>query len=302
MQFRLGSIKRALFIVPVVLTLLLSACGGSSTDKSLTIGSKNDADGRLLAQMYALLLEDKGYKVTLKLGLGQTPVLDSAIRNKQIDGYPEFTGTGLSTLKLANESTKEGTYNSVKSAYESQLKLTWLNPAYNLNDAYALCTSQANATKYNLKSIGDIANVATPLTLSAQADAVADPSVVPAIIKTYGLTFKPDVLKVDESLSFDAVLQGNADVNICYTTDPTIASKNFVILNDSKGAFTFYNPAPLFRDDTLSKFSDIPSILNPLEDKLTTASIIDLIGKYKGQGQNISDVAKQYLQSVGLLK
>ncbi len=70
---------------------------------SLTIGSKNDPDGQLLAEMYSLLLANQGFKVTTKLALGQTPVLSAAIKSGAVDIYPEFTGTGLSIGSLADD-------------------------------------------------------------------------------------------------------------------------------------------------------------------------------------------------------
>ena len=57
-------------------------------DVKITIGSKLDVDGQLNAEMYALLLENQGFKVTTKLGLGQTPVLDSAIKSGAIESTP----------------------------------------------------------------------------------------------------------------------------------------------------------------------------------------------------------------------
>jgi osmoprotectant transport system permease protein len=136
---------------------LLSSPGTAGNGINLTIGSKNDADGQLLAQMYSLLLANQGFNVTTKLALGQTPVLDAAIKSGQVDIYPEFTGTGLSLGKLPNTTDPQQAYNEVKTYYEQQFHITWLAAAFNLNDSYGYCTSQANATKYHLQSIGDLA-------------------------------------------------------------------------------------------------------------------------------------------------
>jgi osmoprotectant transport system permease protein len=124
---------------------------------NLTIGSKNDADGQLLAEMYSLLLANQGFNVTTKLMLGQTPVLDAAIKSGQVDIYPEFTGTGLSLGSLPNTTDPQQAYTEVKNYYEQQFHITWLAAAFNLNDSYGYCTSKANATKYHLQSIGDLA-------------------------------------------------------------------------------------------------------------------------------------------------
>ncbi len=136
---------------------LLGSPGTSGAGINLTIGSKNDEDGQLLAEMYPLLLTNQGFNVTTKLALGQTPVLDAAIKSGQIDIYPEFNGTALGTYKLTTTTDPTTAYNEAKSYYEQQFHITWLAPAYGLNDSYGYCTSQANASKYKLASIGDLA-------------------------------------------------------------------------------------------------------------------------------------------------
>jgi osmoprotectant transport system permease protein len=136
---------------------LLSSPSTAGAGIKLTIGSKNDPDGQLLAEMYSLLLANQGFNVTTKLALGQTNVLDQAIKSGAVDIYPEFTGTGLSLGKLANTTDPQTAYNEVKTYYEQQFHITWLAAAFNLNDSYGYCTSKANADKYHLQTIGDLA-------------------------------------------------------------------------------------------------------------------------------------------------
>ncbi len=138
---------------------LLSSPSKAGAGIKITIGSKNDPDGQLLAEMYSLLLANQGFNVTTKLALGQTPVLSSAIQSGQIDIYPEFTGTGLSIGNLTNTTDPQTAYTEVKTYYEQKYHITWLDAAFNLNDSYGYCTSKANATKYHLQTIGDLAQL-----------------------------------------------------------------------------------------------------------------------------------------------
>jgi osmoprotectant transport system permease protein len=136
---------------------LLSSPSTAGAGINLTIGSKNDPDGQLLAEMYSLLLTNQGFNVTTKLALGQTTVLDAAIKSGAVDIYPEFTGTGLSLGKLPNTTDPQTAYSEVKTYYEQQFHVTWLDAAFGLNDSYGYCTSKANASKFHLQSIGDLA-------------------------------------------------------------------------------------------------------------------------------------------------
>jgi len=312
----------AIVTIAILVIPLIAACGSSndptstaasgasttsaaspaaSVDKgdiSITIGSKLDVDGQLNAQMYALLLEKQGYKVTTKLGLGQTPVLDQALKSGDIDIYPEFTGTALSLLELPATQDAQQAYESVKTAYDERFDITWLDPAYDLNDSYAICTSKDVAAEKNLTSLDDLAPIAGDLTIATQQDGVE--AAVDPVEKAYGLSFGKTV-QISEQLGFGAVENGDADVNVCYTTDPNIIVNDFVVLTDSKNVFPIYNPAPIVRNELLEKAPDIAETLNALQPHLTTDVILELIKKVSVDHEEIIDVAREFLQQEGLL-
>jgi glycine betaine/choline ABC-type transport system substrate-binding protein len=275
-----------------------STAGKPGDGVTVIVGSKNDADSQLLGSMYALLLENQGFTVTQKIPLGQTPVLDAAIKSGQIDIYPEFTGTSLTVYNLPQTSNPQQAYQSVSTYYENTFKLTWLDAAYGLNDSYGICTSQANATKYHLTSLDDLVAQSGKLVLATQDDGVA--AAEQPVEKGYNITFK-SVVKISEQLSFGAVTKGDADLNVCYTTDPNIVTNNFVVLKDTKNVFPVYNPAPVVRDSVLAKSPAIKTTLNALASKLTTDEIVKLIKLVSIDHQKPLAVAKTWLQSQGLL-
>jgi glycine betaine/choline ABC-type transport system substrate-binding protein len=296
---------RAFGALLLVALVAIAGCGTSASTSGkpgsgvkVIVGSKNDADSQLLGSMYALLLENAGYTVTQKIPLGQTPVLDAAIKSGAIDIYPEFTGTSLTVYRLPQTQDPQQAFQSVSSYYESNFKLTWLNAAYGLNDSYGICTSQDNAAKYHLSSLDDLVAQSGKLVLATQDDGVA--AAEQPVEKGYNITFK-SVVKITEQLSFGAVTKGDADLNVCYTTDPNIVTNNFVVLKDTKNVFPVYNPAPVVRDALLSKSPAIKTTLNPLAAKLTTDEIVKLIKQVSVDHQQPLAVAKTWLQSQGLL-
>ena len=75
------------------------------------VGSKNFGESYLLAEIAAQVLEAKGFDVKRQLGLGGTLICYEALKNGEIDLYPEHTGTlshavlnlpGNPTLKQIN--------------------------------------------------------------------------------------------------------------------------------------------------------------------------------------------------------
>ena len=308
----LPTFVKQLGVVLLLAVLTLAGCGGGGSGNgsgngsgtsqpgkgiSLTIGSKNDPDGQLLAQMYSDLLANQGFSVTTHLMLGQTPVLDAAIKSGAVDIYPEFTGTALSLLNLPNTTDPHQAYNEVKTGYEQKFQITWLDAAFNLNDSYGICTSQAIAQQYHLHTLANLAPVASQLTIAQQQDA---PQILAPALSDYSIQFK-GTTQISEQLSFAAVTNDNAQVNECYTTDPNIVTQHFVLLTDPKNAFPAYNPAPIVRDATLKQSSAIATTLNALEPHLTTAKIVALIKEVSIDHKPVPEVAQQFLQQEGLL-
>jgi len=299
---------QAISLLVLALALPLAACGGSGSGSGATskpgsgvtvvVGSKLDPDGQLLGEMYVLLLQNQGFTVTPKLALGQTPVLFNAIKSGAIDIYPEFTGTAATNLNLPPSQDAQQVYNQVKSAYESQYKITWLDAAYGLNDSYAICTSQAVSQKDSLTTLDQLTTMGSNLTIASPQDGIS--AAVDPVQTGYNFKFK-SVTQITETLGFDAVKQGSADVNVCYTSDPAIVVNNFVVLKDSKNVFPIYNPAPLVRDSVLAKSPSIATTLNALAPKLTTDAQVALIKQVAIDHKSVKEVAQTFLQDQGLL-
>jgi len=297
---------QAIALLVLALALPLAACGGSGSGSSgkpgsgvtVVVGSKQDTDGQLLGEMYTLLLQNQGFTVTPKLALGQTPVLFNAIKSGAIDIYPEFTGTAATNLNLPPSQDAQQVYNQVKSAYESQYKITWLDAAYGLNDSYAICTSQAVSQKDSLTTLDQLTTMGSNLTIASPQDGIS--AAVDPVQTGYNFKFK-SVTQITETLGFDAVKQGSADVNVCYTSDPAIVVNNFVVLKDSKNVFPIYNPAPLVRDSVLAKSPSIATTLNALAPKLTTDAQVALIKQVAIDHKSVKEVAQTFLQDQGLL-
>ena len=69
----------------------------SPASAQVRVGSKNFTEQFIVAEIYAQALEAAGIKVERKLNLGGTLIAQKALEEKQIDLYPEYTGTMLSS-------------------------------------------------------------------------------------------------------------------------------------------------------------------------------------------------------------
>ena len=103
------------------------------------------------------------------------------------------------------------------------------------------------------------------------------------------------------------------DIELESLTDMTtrirvVANEGFIFLKDDKNGFPAFNAAPLVRNATIAKYSDIPSVLNPLAPKLTTDASIQLqtqVSQVRSGGASanaaIRTVATNFLKTQKLL-
>ena len=90
--------KIAALALAGVMAAGLTACGGSASGgETIRVGAKDFTESLVVSEIYALALENAGYKVERKQDIAGSVVHTSPINN-EIDLYPEYTGTGLLSI------------------------------------------------------------------------------------------------------------------------------------------------------------------------------------------------------------
>lgn len=299
---RRTGIGRSLLVVLsiVVLASGVTGCGGAQ-QKSVVIGSKDFAEQYILAQMYALLLEDAGFEVERKLGLAGTPVAQAALTNGEIDMYPEYTGTGLLTvLKLPVESDREVVYQKVKEGYAEQFDLVWLDPAP-MNNAQALAVPRAVSEEYGITTISDMVANASDLVMVGPPEFPEREDGLPGLKETYGDFTLEEYRPVGKALRYQALVNGEADVTVAFGTDGEISAFDLIVLEDDEGMFPPYQVAPVVRQEKLDAYPEIADILNELTPLLTSDTMRRLNYEVTGEEREPVDVAREFLVQEGLL-
>ena len=106
-------------LIAAIMALSLAACGSSGSsgeEKSVIVGSKDFTENEIVAEIYALALEDAGFTVERKMNIAGS-VVHTSITSSEIDIYPEYTGTGLISILQKDALTdQQEVYDTVKSA------------------------------------------------------------------------------------------------------------------------------------------------------------------------------------------
>ncbi len=300
---------RRLF-VPLMLALLTMltaiACNDSGSSGgaggAIKVGSKDFTEQFILGEMYALVLEDKGFKVERKINLGGTPVAQAGLQSGQIDLYPEYTGTALLTvLKQPTKSDQKQVFDTVSKAYKEKFNLVWLEPAP-MNNTFALVMTQEGSKKYGIKTISDMKAKANQLILIGAPEFEAREDGLPGLKKTYGDFKLKKFIPADPGLRYKTLSSGQADVVVGAATDGEISAFNLVVLEDDKKLFPPYQVAPVVRQEVLDKNPGIRDALNALAPKLTNKTMQSLNYEVSGKQREPAEVAKEFLTKEGLLK
>ncbi|GAB4374527.1 MAG: hypothetical protein Kow009_10060 [Spirochaetales bacterium] len=159
-----------ILILAFTFTGVIGCSSKKSAEKSVTIGSKDFTEQFIVAELYAQLLEHKGFKVQRKLNLGGTPIAHEAIRKGEIDLYPEYTSTGLLTvLKHSPIPDAQKIHSTVKKEYEEKFQLTWLTPSP-FNNTQALAMKKDRARELGIHTYSDLSQRAGALILGGPAE------------------------------------------------------------------------------------------------------------------------------------
>ena len=290
----------------VVVVMLATACGSSesgsgSASKRVAIGSKGFTEQLIVAEMAAAVLEDAGYKVDRKLSLSTTQICHDSLLKGDIDMYVEYTGTGLlSVLNLPTQSDPQQVYNTVKKEYAERFKVDWLNP-WGFNDTYALVMKKERADQLGIKKISDLQGKANDLILGSGGEFFTRPDGLPGLQAAYGIKFKED-RGMDPGIMYQAVAADQVGVIAGFSTDGRIPTLNLVVLEDDKKFFPPYFAAPVVRQETLAKNSDLAGVLNKLGGKIDDKTMAALNAQVDQDKKEPAEVAKAYLKEQKLIK
>ncbi|GHU43265.1 glycine/betaine ABC transporter substrate-binding protein [Clostridia bacterium] len=267
----------------------------ADTDKStpIRIGSKNFTENLIVAELYALALEDKGYTVDRKFNLASSAV-HTALVNNDIDLYPEYTGTGLlSVLQHDLLTDPDEVYTTVKDEYKSKFNLVWLDYAP-ANDGQGLVITKKASDEYGIKTISDLQKNADKIRFASQGEFDERDDGIPALEKTYGkFNFKSSKI-YDNALKYQVLSNDEADVAPAYTTEGALTDDQYVLLTDDKQVWPPYNLAPVVRQELLDTYPQIADILNAVDKDLTTEKITKLNAEVDLDKKEYEEVAGEF--------
>ena len=293
-------------------TLVTAACGGdgdgtAKASKTVVIGSAPFAESQIVANMYAGALQNEGYQVVVRKGLGQReiymPALEKGGADNGVDLVPEYVGT---LLEFVNRNAGEASGNLDESVTKLRARLdpmglTALEPSP-AADQNAFAVTRATADRLRLKKLSDITpQVASNLTMGAGAECPTRPFCLPGLEKTYGLKFKAfRVLDSGGPRTMEALTKGDIDIGLVFSSDGAVAARDLVVLEDDKKLQTVDNIVPAIRKDIVD--DDMRKTLDKVSAALTTTDLIELNRRASIDKTDPEVLAREWLADHGFTK
>lgn len=271
-----------------------------SQDARIVVGSKNFMENKLLAEIFAQLIEARtDLTVERRLGLAGTQVCFEALRTGAIDLYPEYTGTGLvSILQQPPTGDARTALTTVRSEFLHRWDLWWLNPL-GFENAYALAMPRSRMPDRPLRTLSDLAARSSSLTAGFGYEFIQRPDGLPGLETRYGLTFQR-VQAMQQTLKYQAAAMGEIDVLDVYTTDGRLSVYDFVVLEDDRHFFPPYEAAGLIRGSTLKQHPELGSVLGLLSNAFDAKTMRQLNYRLQEGGESVEAVAHDALSALHL--
>lgn len=202
------------------------------------VGGKGFTEQYIIAGLLKAELEDAGFIVDQRLGLG-TEVVYSATANETIDIYLEYTGT-IWANRMGNTENpgRESVLLGVTEHVERRDGMINIGTV-GFQNLYALAMHKDRATELGVSTIEDLIPIASELVAAGDLEFFGRPEWA-TLRDTYNIDFA-EKLTFDATLMYEAIFEKQVDLISAYTSDGRVAAYDLQILEDSRNAMLPYD-------------------------------------------------------------
>ncbi|MGF1580027.1 MAG: glycine betaine ABC transporter substrate-binding protein [Gemmataceae bacterium] len=295
----------------------------------ILIGTKDFAENRILGEMMKLLIEAEYPEANVELApnLGDGFLRKSMITGL-LDGYPEYTGTLLTSIdalqtkvpvtpeeleklrkrgflteddvtELQNIADQEEIiFEVVERGMKRKFRIEVLEP-FGLNNTYAIVVRPEVAQQKNLEKISDL-KAHPELKFNMNRAFIERQDGWKGLVAKYDLKFNTPPSKFIPSLMYRTIApdsQDPPDAVVGFATDWQIAVYQLKILEDDKKYFPVYDAIPIFQDKILSRYPKIKSAVNKLGGLIDEPTMQELNKQVVVLKRNPTVVAQEFLET-----
>jgi len=212
----------------------------SASAADVVIGSKKFTESYVLGEIAKRTLNDAGIPAEHRQGMGGTIIVWQALRGRQIDAYPEYTGT------IAQEILKTDRKLSLNEIREALAKSdVGATEPLGFNNTYALVMRRSQAKRLGVRTISDLRDH-PEFKIGLTHEFLDRQDGWQPLRARYALP-QQNVIGIDHALGYAALKNSSIDVKDAYSTDAKIAEYDLVTLEDDLQFFPRYDAVFLYR-------------------------------------------------------
>jgi osmoprotectant transport system substrate-binding protein len=294
---------KAIGAVALAAVLTTTACSsgdplssGDAGGDTIVIGSQDYYSNEIIAEIYAQSLEDAGFKVDRQFRIGQREAYLPEIEGGSIDLFPEYSGPVLQYWQPDTPARlSDDVYAALQDATPEGLRVLAQSPATD-QDSYTV--TKAFADQWSLATVDDLANVTEPMTMGANSEAENRPNGPQGLRDTYGVEvgFTP-IEDGGGPLTVAALNDGDIQLAIIYTADPSIAANDLVSLQDTKGLFLASHVVPLASDNVNDEAA---AVIDAVSAAMTPEDLLAMNARSVNEELPAETIAKDWLAEADL--
>ena len=299
----------AVIVVAVGAIVALAGCAANDptgpaepaegASQSITVGSFSFPESEILAEIYAIALEEAGFEVETALNLGPRQATMPALEDGSIDLIPEYNGNLLFFYDPENEArATEDIDAALADLVPAGFQVLDSSPAQD-KDAYVV--TRATAEEFGLVEIGDLTAL-EPFIMGAYPQFSELGFGLPGLASVYGVT-DVQLLPIEDFGGPDtvrALVDDAVQVANIFTTSPAITAEDLVVLEDPLELIAAQNVIPLLNSDAYS--DELAAVLNKISAALSTQDLIALRDRVEGdESAQASVAAREWLEDKGLI-
>jgi glycine betaine/choline ABC-type transport system substrate-binding protein len=311
-------------LLALVLVLGVAACGDDDDDGdggdegaaqiesnpdnggvTITVGSKNFTEQFVLGEIYAQALEAAGYNVRKDLNLGSEQIALEALKQGEIDAYPEYTSTALTSFfDVAPEEVPadpQQAFEDSQADFEQEGLQAF--PPTPFSSANAVGMLRSRAEELGVETISDLEGKSQDLTLFGSPECRQRIDCLLGLQQNYGLQFKT-FTPVDIGLRYEVLDNEQADLSILFTTDAQLSESNkYVLLEDDEQVLPAGNVLFVARQQTVDEAGpDFGETVELVQEGLTLPVMQELNARVDIDKETPEQAAREYLQEAGYIE
>jgi glycine betaine/choline ABC-type transport system substrate-binding protein len=277
----------------------------ANSGKSITVGSKNFDEQFILGEIYSQALEAAGFDVEKKLNLGSEQIAYKALRSGQVDAYPEYTGTSLTSFfdvkTLDVPKDPDEAYELAKEEYAKQ-DITAL-PRTQFENTYVVATTKETQENQldgatTLSEVAALPN-AGDLSIAGFPECRQRTDCLLGLRDVYDWT--PEF--VSDEGKYEPIDKGRSDLGLVFSTDGELNTGQYAVIEDDKRLFPPYNISFGIRNDALERIGQAgEDVLLAVQEPLTEKVMQELNSRASIDKEEPQAVARAYLKEFGFIE